>query len=131
MSEGGETDTFEDLFGPDDAVPVHTHPVENFIEYWRPSGGAPLRVRTVGFHVLWANYLWNGARWMGDHIDMHPEGFAGKTVLELGAAAGLPSILAVHAGAKKVGRVAVSLTGVGRGDRLSGRGARRQHAKKH
>lgn len=39
---------------------------------------------------------------MSDHVDAHPEEFVGKSVLELGAGAGLPSILAARAGARYV-----------------------------
>ncbi|PJF19718.1 hypothetical protein PSACC_00461 [Paramicrosporidium saccamoebae] len=77
------------------------HPAEKVINYTRPSGDT-LQVCVVGHHVLWANYLWNGAHWLSDYICTHPDEFRGKTILELGAGAGLPSILAAEAGAHKV-----------------------------
>lgn len=39
---------------------------------------------------------------MSDYIDAHPTEFVGKSVVELGAGAGLPSILATRAGARHV-----------------------------
>lgn len=39
---------------------------------------------------------------MSDYIDANPKEFSGRRIVELGAGAGLPSILATRANAKKV-----------------------------
>ena len=92
-----------DLFAAADDFykPVEV-PRHKKLHYTRPSTGEVLTVQTVGHHVLWANYLWNGSHWMCDYIDKHPEDFRGKSVIELGAGAGLPSVLAAQAGAKRI-----------------------------
>lgn len=46
--------------------------------------------------------MWNGSRWLCNYIDQHPSEFKGKTILELGAGAALPSIMAVLADAQVV-----------------------------
>lgn len=89
-----------DLFGVEEEPKV-VHPTEKLLPYTRPDG-RKMDVRVVGHHVLWANYLWNGAHWMSDYICTHPSEFTNKTVLELGAGAGLPSVLATEAGTKNV-----------------------------
>lgn len=92
------------IFGNEDVVALGKQraPVEKQVVYTPPSTGIPITLTVISAHVLWGNYLWNGARWMCDHIDAHPEEFRGKRVLELGAGAGLPSIMACKAGAQHV-----------------------------
>ncbi|KCV70173.1 hypothetical protein H696_03632 [Fonticula alba] len=53
----------------------------------------------VGHHSLWAHCLWNAGVFLAHHFDAHPELVRGKTVLELGAAAALPSFAAATQGA--------------------------------
>jgi nicotinamide N-methyltransferase len=102
-TSSSEREDFADLFGnEEELLPRRVHPTEKLIEYTCPSDDTKLMVRTVGHHVLWANYLWNGAHWMSDYIDTHPSEFKDKKILELGAGAGLPSILSIRVGAKMV-----------------------------
>ncbi|EEB06381.1 nicotinamide N-methyltransferase Nnt1 [Schizosaccharomyces japonicus yFS275] len=66
------------------------------------SGPKEVLLRLVGNHSLWGHYLWNSGIVLADYIDQHPEVVSGKKVLELGAGAGLPSIIAALNGAKSV-----------------------------
>ncbi|KAJ3053697.1 nicotinamide n-methyltransferase [Rhizophlyctis rosea] len=61
-----------------------------------------LEVRLVGRHSLWAHKLWNAGLSMTKYLDKHKDLYVGKRVLELGAAASLPSLICAVNGAKKV-----------------------------
>jgi nicotinamide N-methyltransferase len=61
-----------------------------------------ITLHLVGASATEAHHLWNGARVMAAHFEAHPALVRGRTVLELGAAAGLPSIVAAALGARKV-----------------------------
>ncbi|BAE60792.1 unnamed protein product [Aspergillus oryzae RIB40] len=63
--------------------------------------GQTVRVRLVGDHPLYGNLLWNAGRTSSHYIEEHAhELIAGKDVLEIGAAAGVPSIIAAVMGAR-------------------------------
>lgn len=89
-----------DLFAvPDDYYPPSPKPttaVHILLD------GLPLTVRLVGHNPLWGHHLWNAGRVTSTYFEKRPELVRGKTVLELGAAAGVPSMLASKLGAKKV-----------------------------
>lgn len=53
-------------------------------------------------HSLWAEYIYNAARILADYIDSHRINCRGKKCLELGAGAGLPSVIAALNDAKEV-----------------------------
>ncbi|KAH8626602.1 epoxide hydrolase [Alternaria alternata] len=62
--------------------------------------GKELTVRLVGHNPLWGHFLWNAGRTISDYLEEH----AGKlvkdrTILELGAGAGLPSLVCALNGA--------------------------------
>ncbi|CAG8475902.1 8714_t:CDS:2 [Ambispora gerdemannii] len=59
-------------------------------------------VRLVGSHPLWGHYLWNAAKCLANYLDENKELVCGKNVLEFGAGAGLPSLIANINGAEKV-----------------------------
>lgn len=60
-------------------------------------------LRLVGKSPLWGHLLWNAGIYTADYLDAHGhELVAGKRVLELGAAAGLPSIICGLTGAAHV-----------------------------
>ncbi|KAH9979473.1 hypothetical protein BGW80DRAFT_1435008 [Lactifluus volemus] len=61
-----------------------------------------ISVRLVGNHPLWGHYLWNAARALSGFIQRTPELYRGRTVLELGAGGGLPSLVAAKCGARTV-----------------------------
>jgi EEF1A N-terminal glycine/lysine methyltransferase len=52
--------------------------------------------------TLFNHFLWNGARLLVHYLQIHPETCAAKSVLELGAAAAVPSIVASLCGAATV-----------------------------
>jgi EEF1A N-terminal glycine/lysine methyltransferase len=61
-----------------------------------------LSLRLVGQHSLWAHHLWNAGRVLANYFDTHPSLVREKNVLELGAGAALPSLIAACNGAEKV-----------------------------
>jgi nicotinamide N-methyltransferase len=61
-----------------------------------------LRLRLVGTHPLWGHYLWNAARVFADYLDERRDTLCrGRHVLELGAGAGLPGLIAALNGAHR------------------------------
>lgn len=63
---------------------------------------AVIHLNLVGSHPLWGHHLWNAAPTLSNYL-CELGGFCqGKAVLELGAAAGLPSIVASRLGANVV-----------------------------
>lgn len=59
-----------------------------------------MTLRLPAEHSLWAHCLWNASRCLAQWIDRDPSIVAGKAILELGAGAALPSIVAVMRGAR-------------------------------
>ncbi|KAI6371098.1 hypothetical protein MCOR25_004032 [Pyricularia grisea] len=66
------------------------------------SNGTVLTLHLVGHSVMDAHHVWNGGRVLADHFLADPSLVAGKTVLEVGAGAGIPSLVAAHLGAAGV-----------------------------
>ncbi|KAK4229475.1 hypothetical protein QBC38DRAFT_110620 [Podospora fimiseda] len=65
--------------------------------------GETITLHLVGHSPLEAHHLWNGARVVSDFFESSPSTtVSNRTVLELGAGAGLPSIITASLGAKKV-----------------------------
>ncbi|KAF4504716.1 hypothetical protein G6O67_008128 [Ophiocordyceps sinensis] len=65
-------------------------------------GGKAVTLHLVGHSPTEAHHLWNGAQFVADYLDEEPGRVRGKAVLELGAAAGLPSLVAGILGARRV-----------------------------
>lgn len=63
--------------------------------------GKTLTLHLVGHSPLEAHHLWNGSRVISEFFETDPTRVHGKTVLELGAGAGLPSLVCGILGAKK------------------------------
>ncbi|ANB14962.1 Nnt1p [Sugiyamaella lignohabitans] len=64
-------------------------------KYVKDGQPANVRMRLVGKSPLWGHLLWNAGKVTADYMDLkRDEWITGKTVLELGAAAALPSLLA-------------------------------------
>ena len=66
-----------------------------------------MTLRTPHCHAnepdIQGHYLWNGGQVLSTYLQQHASNLAhGKTILELGAGAGLPSLVAAILGAKKV-----------------------------
>lgn len=70
-------------------------PAEHFVTYKRTVDRAPeeIKLKLVGKSPLWGHLLWNAGIFTANYIDQHPDLVQGKRVIELGAAAGLPSII--------------------------------------
>lgn len=61
-----------------------------------------ITLHLVGHSPLEAHHLWNGSRIVSNYLETHPDLVHNKSVLELGAGAGLPSLVAGVLGARKV-----------------------------
>lgn len=61
-----------------------------------------ITLHLVGYSPTEAHHLWNGARVIAEYFEADPALVRGRTVLELGAAAGLPSLVAAVLGARRV-----------------------------
>ena len=90
-----------DIFGDEDAVPAEGHEYYS-VEHVRPEGHGEIQLRMVKKHALWGDHLWNGGRWLANHLEANPVLVKGKTVIELGAGAGLPSLIASKLDARLV-----------------------------
>lgn len=91
---------FED---PEDFLPPPPEP--HFAKYDRIEGKSPssLNLRLVGSSPLWGHLLWNAGIYTANYLDEHAKSIVtGKKVLELGAAAGLPSLICGLNSASKV-----------------------------
>ncbi|KAK0267531.1 Protein N-terminal and lysine N-methyltransferase efm7 [Friedmanniomyces endolithicus] len=96
MSEASEDDheTTAGLFKePDDYYPPEREPT--VVEH-RMLSGQSLKLRLVGHSPLWGHLLWNAGRTVADYLERNSATLVKhKTVLELGAGAGLPSLVTV------------------------------------
>lgn len=64
--------------------------------------GEVISLRLVGHNPLWGHHLWQGGRIISRYLENDPTLFKDKYVLELGAGAGLPSLVCAILGARKV-----------------------------
>lgn len=91
---GGLMDDPEDYYPP--TPPART-------EVFTMRSGRSIELRLVGASPTEAHVLWNGAKVISDYFEEAPAArVAGRTVLELGAASGLPSLVAAVLGARRV-----------------------------
>ncbi|KAL2130659.1 hypothetical protein VTI74DRAFT_6122 [Chaetomium olivicolor] len=95
-AEEGTLDLFQD---PADFYPATPPPTS---QSYTTLSGATITLHLVGHSPLEAHHLWNGARVVAAHFETQPSLVRNRTVLELGAGAGLPSIVAAALGARKV-----------------------------
>lgn len=99
--DGVGLDMFQEPEGFRPPTPPDTEAFYDLIQ----SDGTSRRIvlSLVGSHPLWGHHLWNAAPTMSDYLAANADRLCkGKRVLELGAAAGLPSIVAHHLGARTV-----------------------------
>ncbi|KAI0249402.1 hypothetical protein BJV78DRAFT_1228221 [Lactifluus subvellereus] len=90
---------------PEPTIVVYNNNSENAEAQLEDQPNRPwstISVRLVGSHPLWGHYLWNAARALAGFLQRTPELYRGRTVLELGAGGGLPSLVAAKCGARKV-----------------------------
>ncbi|KFH46333.1 putative nicotinamide N-methyltransferase-like protein [Hapsidospora chrysogenum ATCC 11550] len=90
---GGLMDEPEDYYPPTPPPTMQTYTMRS---------GKPVKLHLVGASPTEAHVLWNGAKVISDYFEADPSRVEGKTVLELGAASGLPSLVAAILGAAKV-----------------------------
>jgi len=97
VSDSEELDLFQepkDYYAPAKPNTFTTYTTKN---------GTELTLRLVGHNPLWGHLLWNAgqivARYLEDNVTRVVKD---KTVLELGAGAGLPSLICALHGAKRV-----------------------------
>jgi nicotinamide N-methyltransferase len=64
--------------------------------------GRTLSLRLVGHNPLWGHHLWNAGRLVSTYLEKNPSLIEAKTILELGAGAGLPSLVCAVLAARKV-----------------------------
>ncbi|KAK7753632.1 Protein N-terminal and lysine N-methyltransferase efm7 [Diatrype stigma] len=64
--------------------------------------GKTITLHLVGSSPLEAHRLWNGSRIISQYFETHPEEVKDRCVLEVGAGAGLPSLVCAILGARKV-----------------------------
>ena len=102
----GTTDGVANLF-PDPVAPPPAPNIEVLVERDAAAVARGLpKVITITksqqHHSLWGNELWNASKCLQRKIDAQEINVEGKSVLELGAGLGLPSIAAAHNGARIV-----------------------------
>jgi len=82
-----------DFYEPEKQATFATHLLQS---------GRALQVRLVGHNPLWGHFLWNAGRTIAAYLEEHADSLVkGKTVLELGAGAGLPSLVCALSGAEQ------------------------------
>ena len=84
---------------PEDFLPPTPPPTT---QKYTMKSGKELTLHLVGASPTEAHVLWNGAKFISDYFEDDPSRVRGRTVLELGAASGLPSLVAGILGASKI-----------------------------
>ncbi|KZZ96780.1 phytanoyl-CoA dioxygenase [Moelleriella libera RCEF 2490] len=84
---------------PEDYYPPSPPPYE---QVFTMQSGRHITLQLVGHSPTEAHHLWNGAKFIADYFEQDPSRVRGRCVLELGAGAGLPSLVAGILGARKV-----------------------------
>lgn len=95
MSDSEDLELNTDIFAvPEDFLPPPEE--SHFVTFERDGDRSPstIELKLVGKSPLWGHLLWNAGKYTAKYLDKHAETLVkGKKVLELGAAAGLPSII--------------------------------------
>lgn len=84
---------------PEDYYPPSPKPT---MQTYTTQKGQTINLHLVGYSPTEAHHLWNGSRVISEYFEANPSEVKGRTVLELGAGAGLPSIMAAVLGARRV-----------------------------
>lgn len=82
-----------DYYPPSPKPTTETHTLQS---------GQVLSLRLVGHNPLWGHHLWQAGRIISTYLENNPSLVKSKTVLELGAGAGVPSLVCSILGAQKV-----------------------------
>lgn len=90
-----------DIFGDEGSITLKA-PEFYSVDHVRPDNKGVVHLRMVKKHALWGDHLWNGGRWLANHLEANPDLIHDKSVVELGAGAGLPSLIASKLGARFV-----------------------------
>lgn len=98
-NEDSDSETLDLFADPPDYYPPSPTPTT---ETHTLLSGRTLTLSLVGHNPLWGHHLWNAGRLISTYLEKNPTLIEGKTVLELGAGAGLPSLVCRVLGAKKV-----------------------------
>ncbi|PVH96985.1 hypothetical protein DM02DRAFT_616872 [Periconia macrospinosa] len=98
LDEGGlDLDLFQE---PADYYPPEKQPT--FAAH-KLLSGTELNIRLVGHNPLWGHFLWNAGRTISHYLEERADELVkGKSVLELGAGGGLPSLVCAINGAERV-----------------------------
>lgn len=100
MSDTDEVDTVNIFEEPEGFYEPEKEP--SSVSY-RTSKGEELSLRLVGQSPLWGHLLWNAGRTFAQYLEINAVRLVeGTNVLELGAGAGLPSLICAINGAKCV-----------------------------
>ncbi|KAK4634055.1 Lysine N-methyltransferase [Fulvia fulva] len=100
MAESNSEEAFDLFQEPDDFYQKEKPPTQVQHE---TLNGDTLTLRLVGQNPLWGHLLWQAGRTIANYLEEHKsEVVQNKTVLELGAGAGLPSLICGINGAKAV-----------------------------
>lgn len=100
MDDSAGGGDFGDMFAAPDDYYAPTPP--GTTETYTLATGQALTLHLVGYTPFEAHYLWNGARIVSRLFELDPARVRDKTVLEIGAASGLPSLVCGSLGAKRV-----------------------------
>lgn len=84
---------------PEDYYPPTPPPTT---QTYTTRAGQTVVLHLVGYSPTEAHHLWNGSRVISEWFEERPHEVSRRTVLELGAGAGLPSIVAAALGARRV-----------------------------
>ena len=100
-STDGSDDEELDMFRePSDYYPPEKP--HQIVQHTLQSGQA-ISLRLLGHSPLWGHLLWNGAKVVTSYLEENADRLVkGKSVLELGAGAGLPSLVCASLGARMV-----------------------------
>jgi nicotinamide N-methyltransferase len=99
INSDSDSETLDLFTEPSDYYPPSPKPTT---EAHTLISGEVLTLHLVGHNPLWGHHLWNAGRLISTYLEKNPSLIANKTVLELGAGAGLPSLVCAVLGARKV-----------------------------
>lgn len=99
-SDSEEVENHGNLFDDPEGYYPPTPPPT--VQTYTTRTGETIQLHLVGYSPTEAHHLWNGSRVISDYFQDHPDEVRGRSVLELGAGAGLPSLMAAVLGASRV-----------------------------